>query len=210
MGAARTRFPVTQPHCFGTFSRDGRNRGGAPVRLANHSALCGGAGREVFAAPGSPLAPRAEGTNDLPRQGATLCAGAADCCRRFRRAPASSVSLTCSPKTRRTRPPLTTSRCSKRWICSRCASRSRLPSLAARATRQSPQPRPHPPRRRLAPATPVDVRAAVTALLGPSPILVDELIRVARLPAREVQEALIELDRAGRLARHGGNLVSLS
>jgi DNA processing protein len=40
--------------------------------------------------------------------------------------------------------------------------------------------------------------------------LVDELIRVARLPAREVQEALIELDRAGRLARHGGNLVSLS
>jgi DNA processing protein len=28
--------------------------------------------------PGSPLDPRAEGTNDLPRQGATLCAGADD------------------------------------------------------------------------------------------------------------------------------------
>jgi DNA processing protein len=40
--------------------------------------------------------------------------------------------------------------------------------------------------------------------------LVDELIRVAGLPARDVQEALIELDLAGRLARRGGNLVSLS
>ena len=33
-------------------------------------------GREVFAVPGSPLDPRAEGTNDLIRQGATLCASA--------------------------------------------------------------------------------------------------------------------------------------
>ena len=31
-------------------------------------------GREVFAVPGSPLDPRADGTNDLIRQGATLCA----------------------------------------------------------------------------------------------------------------------------------------
>jgi DNA processing protein len=31
-------------------------------------------GREIFAVPGSPLDPRAEGTNDLIRQGATLCA----------------------------------------------------------------------------------------------------------------------------------------
>ena len=34
-------------------------------------------GREVFAVPGSPLDPRAEGTNDLIRQGATLVATAA-------------------------------------------------------------------------------------------------------------------------------------
>src|ERR687893_1002249 len=31
-------------------------------------------GREVFAVPGSPLVPRAEGTNDLIREGAMLCA----------------------------------------------------------------------------------------------------------------------------------------
>jgi DNA processing protein len=35
-------------------------------------------GREVFAVPGSPLDPRANGTNDLIRQGATLTEGAPD------------------------------------------------------------------------------------------------------------------------------------
>jgi DNA processing protein len=40
--------------------------------------LAGEQGREVFAVPGSPLDPRARGTNDLIRQGATLTEGAAD------------------------------------------------------------------------------------------------------------------------------------
>src|SRR5258708_21118894 len=35
-------------------------------------------GREVFAVPGSPLDPRAAGTNDLIKQGATLATAAAD------------------------------------------------------------------------------------------------------------------------------------
>jgi DNA processing protein len=35
-------------------------------------------GREVLAVPGSPLDPRAKGTNDLIRQGAALCEGAVD------------------------------------------------------------------------------------------------------------------------------------
>jgi len=34
--------------------------------------------REVFAVPGSPLDPRCRGTNDLIRQGATLCEGVDD------------------------------------------------------------------------------------------------------------------------------------
>ena len=40
--------------------------------------LAGEQGREVFAVPGSPLDPRARGTNDLIRQGAILCEGAED------------------------------------------------------------------------------------------------------------------------------------
>ena len=35
-------------------------------------------GREVLAVPGSPMDPRAKGTNDLIRQGAALCEGAED------------------------------------------------------------------------------------------------------------------------------------
>ena len=42
------------------------------ARLANEQ------GREVLSVPGSPLDPRAKGTNDLIRQGAMLCEGAAD------------------------------------------------------------------------------------------------------------------------------------
>jgi len=40
--------------------------------------LAGEQGRDVFAVPGSPLDPRARGTNDLIRQGAVLCEGAGD------------------------------------------------------------------------------------------------------------------------------------
>jgi DNA processing protein len=40
--------------------------------------LAGAQGREVFAVPGSPLDPRAEGTNGLLKQGATLVTEAAD------------------------------------------------------------------------------------------------------------------------------------
>jgi DNA processing protein len=42
------------------------------ARLANEQ------GREVLAVPGSPLDPRARGTNDLLRQGAAICEGAED------------------------------------------------------------------------------------------------------------------------------------
>jgi len=42
-------------------------------------------GREVFAVPGSPLDPRASGTNDLLRQGATLTESAADVLEHIRR-----------------------------------------------------------------------------------------------------------------------------
>ncbi len=46
--------------------------------------LAGEQGREVFAVPGSPLDPRARGTNDLIRQGAVLCEGIEDVLRELR------------------------------------------------------------------------------------------------------------------------------
>jgi DNA processing protein len=50
---------------------------------------------------------------------------------------------------------------------------------------------------------------SIAALLGPSPVAVDDLVRQSGRPTREVQTALLELEVAGRLERHGGNAVSL-
>ena len=49
----------------------------------------------------------------------------------------------------------------------------------------------------------------MTAFLGPSPVAVDDLARQSGLPIRTVRLALLELDLAGRLERHGANAVSL-
>ena len=50
---------------------------------------------------------------------------------------------------------------------------------------------------------------AVESLLGPSPVPVDEIIRLSGAPSGAVQMALLELDLAGRLDRHAGGKVSL-
>jgi DNA processing protein len=58
-----------------------------------------------------------------------------------------------------------------------------------------------------------DIRASerelIVGALGPSPVDIDELIRSTRLPTRKVHIVLLELDLAGRLQRHGQQLVSL-
>jgi DNA processing protein len=53
-------------------------------------------------------------------------------------------------------------------------------------------------------------RQAVTELLGPVPVPVDELIRQADLAPAIVQTVLLELELAGRLERHAGGRVSLA
>ena len=52
------------------------------------------------------------------------------------------------------------------------------------------------------------IAARVIELLGPTPVSVDEIVRAAEAPAREVRTVLFELELAGRLERHGGDLVS--
>ena len=52
-------------------------------------------------------------------------------------------------------------------------------------------------------------RAQVLAALGPAPVDIDALVRCSGLSIRAVQVALIELALAGRIARHGGGLISL-
>jgi DNA processing protein len=52
-------------------------------------------------------------------------------------------------------------------------------------------------------------RSRIVALLGPTPVAVDDLIRLSESSAAVVRAVLLELDIAGRLERHGGAMVSL-
>jgi DNA processing protein len=52
-------------------------------------------------------------------------------------------------------------------------------------------------------------RERVIGALGPSPVDIDELIRSTGLETRKVHIVLLELDLAGRLQRHGQQLVAL-
>ncbi len=117
-------------------------------------------GREVLAVPGSPLDPRARGTNDLIRQGAALCEGVADVVRAL----------------------------------------EGLRNLSE-------------------PATPYDadpsfedasdaLRETIAALLSPTPVSRDELVRITGASAGAVAGALVELALAGRAELLPGGLVS--
>lgn len=52
-------------------------------------------------------------------------------------------------------------------------------------------------------------RRAITALLGPVPVAIDELIRQSARPPAIVQLVLLELELAGRIERHAGSRVAL-
>jgi DNA processing protein len=121
-------------------------------------------GREVFAVPGSPLDPRAEGSNALLKQGAGLVTEAAD------------VTSVLQPIIGRFETP-------------------------AREPERAPPGPPIEPR--------ADERTRLVALLGPTPVGLDDLVRLSASSPGLVRAVLLELDLAGRLERHHGGLVSL-
>ncbi len=170
--------------------------------------FAGEQGREVFAVPGSPLDPRAEGTNDLLRQGAHLCASAEDVTSVLvanEKIPPPRADLFGEAERSPDEEPLIDE-----------LDLFSMREAAARALDfAEPPPADVAPPAALSKSPPAqaasdrDPRALILSLLGPSPVAVDELIRIAGLTAREVQGVLTELDLAGRLERHGGNFVSL-
>jgi DNA processing protein len=137
--------------------------------------MAGEQGREVFALPGHPLDPRAEGTNRLLKSGATLVTEPDD------------ILAALAPLVREAPQPV---------------ARKPAPEAAA-----SPEP---PPADLSEPAEVGDAeRARLLGALGPAPVDVDELARATGLSARTIQIALLELALAGRIERHGHQLVSL-
>ena len=122
-------------------------------------------GREVFAVPGSPLDPRAKGTNRLIREGAMLTEGAEDV----------------------------------------------LDVLSAQLDRAFREPdTPAPVADNSDDRCTDHLRGQVLELLGASPVEVDELVRQCRASVSAVLTVLLELELAGRLARHAGNRVSIN
>lgn len=120
--------------------------------------LAGEQGREVLAVPGSPLDPRAKGTNNLIRQGAALCEGPEDV----------------------------------------------LEALRQVSVRE-------PDHRWQGPAEDADidaVRDRLAALLSPTPVSRDDLVRAVGEPAPVVLAALTELALAGRAELLPGGMVS--
>ena len=54
-----------------------------------------------------------------------------------------------------------------------------------------------------------DIRARIIALLGPAPVRLDDLVRLASAPPTVVRTTILELELAGRIERHGGGLIAL-
>lgn len=153
-------------------------------------------GREVFAVPGSPLDPRAEGTNDLLRNGATLCTSAADVIDALARQIAEAV-----------RPPRVSETSPDGLRDEPLWDELDLSDVA-------PPPRQSASSLESEIAAPVheyaSAQARLVSLLGPAPVSIDELARAANLPMPEIRAILLELELSGRLVRSGGDLVSLA
>jgi DNA processing protein len=54
-----------------------------------------------------------------------------------------------------------------------------------------------------------DERSRIVSLLGPTPVAIDDLIRLSGCSPTAVRIVLLELELAGRIERHGGAMVSL-
>ena len=132
-------------------------------------------GREVFALPGHPMDPRAEGTNALLKRGATLVTDPQDAIDVFK----PMVGLD-----------------------------EQSPMFSGHSTTESQRAASqaeHPVTTEVGDGE----RNAVLAALSPAPVPLDVIIRATGLAPAQVNVALLELDIAGRIERHGQSLVAL-
>ena len=121
-------------------------------------------GREVFAVPGSPLDPRAEGTNNLIKQGATCTTTTAD------------IVAVIQPILGRP-----------------------VPAPLEEPGVSGP----------FEPNIETGVRSRIVNLLGPTPVSIDDVVRLSGASPAAVRITLLELELAGRIERQPDGLVAL-
>jgi DNA processing protein len=169
-------------------------------------------GRDVFAVPGSPLDPRAEGTNHLLRDGVQICTCVEDVIESLAR-----LQKGLRPGDLFSEPDHVENPDEPLWDELDLGDAADVPpnrinALDADRTAHAPETRrkPDAPTAHGASAEEAFVGPEkVIGLLGPSPISIDELVRAADMPAQAIRAILLKLELEGRLERHGGNLVSL-
>ena len=138
--------------------------------------------REVFAVPGSPLDPRAEGTNDLIRQGATLVAEAEHVLAVLAPLVAKADIFDQAPGPNLSEQPAFWDEI----------------DLDGQAVEMPVEPE-----------EPQGEQARLIAALSPTPIGPEDLARACGLPVRTVQILLLELELDGRIERYGAGTVAL-
>lgn len=160
-------------------------------------------GREVFAVPGNPLDPRAEGTNGLLKNGATLVTDADDV--------TSALAATLSGRTLAMTPGhvreadnsllMGSSRVFRGDVGGRetngeiSAGGGTYGADSVAESADAP--------------TSADVRDSIVRSLGPAPVELDTIARVTGCTARDLRVVMLELDLAGRIEHHPGNRISL-
>ncbi len=182
---------------LGTVVVEAARRSGSLItaRFANEQ------GRLVFAVPGSPLDPRAEGGNHLIREGATLCAEASHVIEALQ--PLRQRELDLSPPPRL-----------MRETGGEPASEAMWDELDLPEIEPAPGYARHEDGFELEPSSSSPVPGAVDPgrrvldLLGPTPIALDDLVRASGLPAGEVGHVLVELELTGAIRRHPGGTLS--
>jgi len=166
-------------------------------------------GREVFAVPGSPLDPRAEGANDLLRQGANLCTRAEDVVEVLAgSSPRSSPSdlFDAADQVGESEPLFDEIDFFAAPNATFVYAEATLAPAFIERKLSSAQDEDHSLTMR---ATEKDPVGLVVSLLGPAPITINKLVRVSGLSAQIVHGVLVELEIGGRIHRPGGDLVSL-
>lgn len=184
---------------LGTVVVEAARRSGSLItaRFANEQ------GRQVFAVPGSPLDPRAEGGNDLIREGATLCAEASHVIEAL--APLLAAGTASWPPPAAMRDGGGDERETKPlWDELDLPGITEAPATALPGFLGPAAWRPEEGQGE------EGTRELLVRLLGLTPVGLDDLVRASGRPAREVSRVLIELEIDGTVLRHPGGGLSRS